>query len=307
MSEIPTLDELAALLRYAGAAFGALLVIGLGLGKTRLAGPLGGVALAASLGWLWIDHNGGALPPVPLLQESDRVLTSTERGLLAIFAAAIAECLAAWLPATARWAPRLAVAAILCGWMLETPAAAWEGTDAAWWLFGLAGALLLWQDLLGRVATARPGPDVLIVLSLAAGLLAQSCIGYGSAKLAETSGTLAMILGGSALLAPWFGSVVLAPAFLAVAATGLFAVGLDAWFFGADPVIPWRALALLGTAPLLLCVGRFRPLVTSQPALSRGLAVVLALAALAGGFWIAADGIPEPAEDDPYADLYKPR
>ena len=219
MTEIPAIDELLPLLRYAGAAVGMLLLLSLAAGKTKVVGGLAGCALAAALAWLWWDHNGHALPPVPWLQDVDRVLTSTERGLLCIGLAGALGLVVAYLPNNARWLPRLAVAAILCGWMLETPAAKWEGTDAALWLFGTAGGFMLWQDLVDRAAKIRVGPDVLLILALAAGLLAQSCIAYGSAKLAETAGTAAMVCGGAALLAPWFGRVVLSPAFLGVATT----------------------------------------------------------------------------------------
>lgn len=319
MTEIPNVDELLPLLRYAGAAVGALLLLGLAFGArgdavsrersvaAAIGGALGGCAMAAALAWLWWDHNGHSLPRVPFLQDADGILKSSERGLICIGLAAIGGVIGALLTENARWIPRLAVAAVLCGWMLETPASQWHGTDAALWLFGLAGAFMLWQDLVDRVARARPGPDVLIVLSLSAGAVAQACIGFGSAKLAETAGTLAMMLGGAAVLAPWFGRIVLSPAVLGVATTALFAVGLDAWFFGADPVIPWRALALFAAGPVVVGLGRIPPLHSRRPQVARAAAILVALAVLGAGFWLASDAVEEPAEDDPYADLYKPR
>ena len=307
MTDVPNSDELLPLLRYAGAAVAALLLLGLALGKNRAGGAVGGCVVVAALGWLSWDHNGHALPPVPFLQDPDGILSSTERGLLCMGLAAIAGVCVSWLPATLRWAPRLVVAGVLCGWMLETPASRWQGTDAALWLFSLAGALLLWQDLVDRVVEARPGPDALIVLALAAGALAQSCIGYGSARLAETAGTLAMMIGGTALLAPWFGHVVLSPAVLGVFTTALFAVGLDAWFYGADPVIPWHALAVFGAAPVMVSIGRLPPVVRRRPRVARAAAIVLALAVLGGGFWLAAESAPEPIEGDSLQDLYGPK
>lgn len=211
-----------------------------------------------------------AVPPHPL---GDRILAGTDWvlwvGLLAGFL-----FLAAPPGGTASWIVRAVLAAGVLG---LAPRAMlvhhWEGTERVLWLAGLAGLLALTAG--GALRANAPSrratmPGVLLVvatgLALTTGLT-------GSAKLAQTVGTIAAALGAALILGLWHPRFRLTADDAFLVTTLLFGLGLCARFFSELPTPD--ALLVAGGLP---AAAGARAATRSRPPVQGALATVAAAA-----------------------------
>lgn len=145
-------------------------------------------------------------------------------------------------------------------------------------------------------------PALPLALSLLMGLYGQILVMYGAAKLAQLSGTAALVLGASAVVCRWLPGSRLPRTTVGVFMAVLAGIGLDGYYFISETP-PLLSLTLpLATIPLMFLF-LVKPFNRIRKAPRFALQMAVAAVPFLIAFWIALAPVLE-REPNPYDSLY---
>ena len=289
---LPTPGDLLALLPGAALGLVLLLVSAARSGKSKAWwGALAGVAPVFAT-WLW-THGGLPFPPG---QSSERAVWGC-LGWAAVLAAtnrAGGWRVALWAAAATGWATWILWPLVRRG--VEDPGHVSVWTCA---IVGSATAALAWAA--GGAARRVSNTTVALTSAIALGATGQVLVLFGSASLAQLTGSLSITLVAAALLLDRFRGRPLPHGIVAAALGAGVAIAVDGRAFLLDKPPLW-ILAALGVVPCTAWLAAV-PAVRNTSTWRRA-ALVLGVAALVAGAAVAGAVAAMP-ESDPYADPYK--